>query len=76
MERAVLTSGTCAVDKSLPGLAAVARRWQGLEIHHDSPTARRWQLHIQFHIANGSLYLNEANGKGYTYSCTQTVLSA
>jgi hypothetical protein len=30
---------------------------------------------FKYHIANGGLYLNEADGKGYTYSCTQTILS-
>ena len=30
---------------------------------------------FELHIANGGLYLNEADGKGYTYSWTQTILT-
>ena len=73
----VLTSGTCTVDKSLPGLACGSLA-AGKELKFTMTAQPRdaGNFTFKFHIANGGLYLNEADGKGYTYRWTQTILSS
>jgi hypothetical protein len=72
----VLTSGPCTVDKSLPGLACGSLA-MGKELKFNMTAQPRdaGNFTFKFHIANGGRYLNQADGKGYTYSWTQTILS-
>jgi hypothetical protein len=72
----VVSSGSCAVDKALPGLSCGALT-QGKELKFTMTAQPRsaGNFTFKFHIANGGLYLNEADGKGYTYNWQQTILT-
>jgi hypothetical protein len=73
----VVTSGSCTVDKSLPGLACGLLA-QGKELKFTMTAQPRdaGNFTFKFHVANGGVYINEGDGKGYTYSWTQTILSS
>jgi rhomboid protease GluP len=70
----VLTSGPCTVEKSLPGLACGPLS-PGSQMQFTMTAQPRdsGTFTFKFHVADGSLYLNEANGEGYTYSWTQSI---
>jgi len=72
----VLTSGPCTVEKSLPGLACGPLA-PGSEVKFTMTAQARdaGNFTFKFHIGDNSLYLDEANGDGYTYSWTQTITS-
>jgi hypothetical protein len=72
----IVKSDPCTVDKSLPGLAcgdlAVGADLK-LTITYQPKDAGNFKY--QFEVANGGLYLPESDGKEYTYSWTQAVLT-
>ncbi|HEY8633874.1 MAG TPA: rhomboid family intramembrane serine protease [Candidatus Dormibacteraeota bacterium] len=70
----VISSGPCAVVKSLPGLACGPLA-PGSEVQFTMTAQPRdaGNFTFKFHVGDNSLYLDEANGEGYTYSWTQSV---
>ena len=72
----VTTSGPCTVEKSLPGLACGPLA-PGSEVKF---TMTAWprgagSFTFTFHVGDNSLYLEQADGKSYNYSWTQTITS-
>jgi membrane associated rhomboid family serine protease len=72
----VIRSGRCTVEKSLPGLACGPLA-PGSEVKFTMTAQARdaGSFTFKFHVGDNSLYLDEANGEGYTYSWTQTIVS-
>jgi membrane associated rhomboid family serine protease len=72
----VLTSGPCTVAKSLPRLACGPLA-PGSEVKFTMTARARdaGNFTFKFHIGDDGLYLDEANGQGYIYSWTQTIVS-
>ena len=70
----VLTSGPCAVEKSLPGLACGPLA-PGSEVQFTMTARARdaGYFTFKFHVGDNRLNLDEADGAGYTYSWTQTI---
>lgn len=72
----VIKAGPCKVDKGLPGLTCgLLAQGKELKFSMTAQPRNAGNFTFKYHIANGGLYLNEADGKGYTYSWTQTILS-
>jgi membrane associated rhomboid family serine protease len=71
----VLTSGPCTVEKSLPGLACGPLA-PGSELQFVMTAQARdaGKFTFKFHIGDTRLYLDQANGQGYVYSWTQTIV--
>jgi membrane associated rhomboid family serine protease len=72
----VLTSGPCTVEKSLPGLACGPLA-PGSEVKFTMTAQPRdaGNFIFKFHVGDNGLHLKQANGEGYTYSWTQTIVS-
>ena len=72
----VLTSGPCAVEKSLPGLACGPLA-PGSEVTFTMKAQARdaGNFTFKFHVGDNGLYLEQANGERYVYSWTQTIVS-
>lgn len=72
----VVTSGTCTVNKDLPGLACGSlAKGAELKFNMTAQPRKAGNFTFKFHIGNGGRYLNETDGKGYTYSWQQVVLT-
>jgi hypothetical protein len=72
----VIKAGPCKVDKDLPGLACgLLAQGKELKFNMTAQPRTAGNFTFKYHIANDGRYLNEADGKGYTYSWTQTILS-
>jgi len=72
----VIKAGPCTVNKDLPGLdCGLLAQGKELKFSMTAQPRNAGNFTFKYHIANGGLYLNEADGKGYTYSWTQTILS-
>jgi membrane associated rhomboid family serine protease len=73
---AVLTSGPCTVEKSLPGLACGPLA-PGSELKFTMTALPRdaGNFTFKFHVGDNGLHLAEANGDVYVYSWTQTIVS-
>jgi len=72
----VLTSGPCTVDKSLPGLSCgPLAHGDELKFTMTAQPRDAGNFTFKFHIGDGKLWLDEADGKGYAYSWTQAIVS-
>jgi hypothetical protein len=72
----VVASGSCTVNKDLPGLACGSlARGSELKFNMTAQPRKAGNFTFKFHIGNGGRYLNEADGKGYTYSWQQVILT-
>jgi hypothetical protein len=71
---AVLTSGPCTVEKSLPGLASGPLA-PGAEMKFTMTAQARdaGKFKFTFHVGDNGVYLKEASGVGYAYSWPQTI---
>jgi hypothetical protein len=73
----IVKSDPCTIDKSLPGLSCGDLAVGGelkFTITYQPKDAGNFKY--IFEVANGGLYLPESDGKDYTYSWTQAVLTA
>jgi hypothetical protein len=72
----VVTSGSCTVNKDLPGLACgPLTKGAELKFNMTAQPRKAGNFTFKFHIGNGGRYLNEADGKGYTYKWQQVILA-
>ena len=70
----VLASGPCTVDRSLPGLACgPLAPGSVLRFTLTAQPRDAGRFTFKFHIGDGVLYLEQANGKLYAYIWTQTI---
>jgi hypothetical protein len=72
----VVASGSCAVNKDLPGLSCgPLSKGAELTFTMTAQPRKAGNFTFKFHIGNGGRYLNEADGKGYTYNWQQVILT-
>jgi hypothetical protein len=72
----VVSSGSCTVDKDLPGLACGSlAHGTALKFTMTAQPRNAGNFTFKFHIANGGRYLNEATGQGFTYFWQQAILT-
>ena len=69
----VLTSGSCTVNRNLPGLACGPLNKGGeLKFNMVAQPRKAGKFTFKFHISSGGRYLEE-DGTAYTYSWAQTI---